>query len=322
MLPPLRCCVRFATQRSRGCPLCRRGRRGAVPQHPCLLLPVVRLAELCVGADSCAQPPSLSLPLTSIAESAPLLAAPACNRYGNPEHNGRWQHWDHEGAAQSAAMRPAPAGFALAPSLCSPPSVCLPRCTLPQVSCPLLHAVPPPATQCSPTGPPRSAPSTHRLAPASAPRQSCTAPSIPCKHGSPTPPASCEPGPLCLVPWLPVPVLRLRRPCGSYAAAQSRRQGVEESRHPCSALDAACRAGPYSSSDPALLRRHFRELRATGVGVAAVSWWGPGWRQNTTDTQVGAAPQRGCLLGAPQRQSGGGCAIARLHAWHTCCCCR
>lgn len=44
-------------------------------------------------------------------------------------------------------------------------------------------------------------------------------------------------------------------------------------------------AGPYSSSDPALLRRHFRELRATGVGVAAVSWWGPGWRQNTTDTQ-------------------------------------
>ncbi|KAL4430585.1 hypothetical protein ABPG77_005825 [Micractinium sp. CCAP 211/92] len=44
-------------------------------------------------------------------------------------------------------------------------------------------------------------------------------------------------------------------------------------------------AGPYSSSDPALLRRHFREMRAAGVGVAAVSWWGPSWRQNTTDTQ-------------------------------------
>ncbi|KAL4436928.1 hypothetical protein ABPG75_004067 [Micractinium tetrahymenae] len=44
-------------------------------------------------------------------------------------------------------------------------------------------------------------------------------------------------------------------------------------------------AGPYSSSDPQLLRRHFRELRAAGVGVAAVSWWGPQWRQNTTDTQ-------------------------------------
>lgn len=44
--------------------------------------------------------------------------------------------------------------------------------------------------------------------------------------------------------------------------------------------------GPYSSSDPQLLKQHFRELRAAGVGVAAISWWGPEWRQGTTDTQV------------------------------------
>ncbi|PSC70263.1 glyco endo-alpha-1,2-mannosidase [Micractinium conductrix] len=44
-------------------------------------------------------------------------------------------------------------------------------------------------------------------------------------------------------------------------------------------------AGPYSSADPATVRRHFRELRQAGVGVAALSWWGPQWRQGTTDTQ-------------------------------------
>lgn len=43
--------------------------------------------------------------------------------------------------------------------------------------------------------------------------------------------------------------------------------------------------GPYSSSDPALLRAHMRELRAAGVGGVIASWWGPQWRAGTTDTQ-------------------------------------
>lgn len=33
--------------------------------------------------------------------------------------------------------------------------------------------------------------------------------------------------------------------------------------------------GPYSSSDPAVLARHMRQLRAAGCGVLVASWWGP-----------------------------------------------
>jgi len=44
--------------------------------------------------------------------------------------------------------------------------------------------------------------------------------------------------------------------------------------------------GPYSSSSPALLRAHFTELAAeAGVGVVALSWWGPAWREGSADTQ-------------------------------------
>ena len=43
--------------------------------------------------------------------------------------------------------------------------------------------------------------------------------------------------------------------------------------------------GPYSSSDPATVRRQLLELKAAGVGVVAASWWGPSWRNGSTDSQ-------------------------------------
>lgn len=43
--------------------------------------------------------------------------------------------------------------------------------------------------------------------------------------------------------------------------------------------------GPYSSADQQLLVEQFQEMKAAGIGVAVVSWWGPAWRNGTHDTQ-------------------------------------
>lgn len=43
--------------------------------------------------------------------------------------------------------------------------------------------------------------------------------------------------------------------------------------------------GCYSSSNRSLLDEHMREMLGAGIGVAAVSWWGPYWREGTSDTQ-------------------------------------
>lgn len=43
--------------------------------------------------------------------------------------------------------------------------------------------------------------------------------------------------------------------------------------------------GPYSSRDPATIRRHFEDLKRAGIGVLAVSWWGQGHKAESTDNQ-------------------------------------
>ncbi|KAI8469156.1 MAG: hypothetical protein J3K34DRAFT_424530 [Monoraphidium minutum] len=43
--------------------------------------------------------------------------------------------------------------------------------------------------------------------------------------------------------------------------------------------------GPYSSRDPGVIHAHITELLDAGVNTIVVSWWGPAWRQGTTDTQ-------------------------------------
>ena len=50
--------------------------------------------------------------------------------------------------------------------------------------------------------------------------------------------------------------------------------------------------GCYSSRDPKVLRQHMAEMREAGIGVAVVSWWGPEWRDGTTDQQVRHASSR------------------------------
>lgn len=43
--------------------------------------------------------------------------------------------------------------------------------------------------------------------------------------------------------------------------------------------------GPYSSSDPAVIRAHLQEMHASNVSTLVISWWGPSWREGTHDTQ-------------------------------------
>jgi glycoprotein endo-alpha-1,2-mannosidase len=45
------------------------------------------------------------------------------------------------------------------------------------------------------------------------------------------------------------------------------------------------RRGPYSSKDLATLREQMEEMKASGIDVAAVSWWGRPDQPGTTDTQ-------------------------------------
>ncbi|KAI7837064.1 hypothetical protein COHA_009063 [Chlorella ohadii] len=60
--------------------------------------------------------------------------------------------------------------------------------------------------------------------------------------------------------------------------------------------------GPYSSADPEVLEDQFREMKRTGIGVAAVSWWGPVWRNGTHDTQGVSTDERlPTLLAAAER---------------------
>ncbi len=44
--------------------------------------------------------------------------------------------------------------------------------------------------------------------------------------------------------------------------------------------------GPYSSTDPSVLRAHMRELRTIGVDTVIVSWWGPGSVEDTRLAEV------------------------------------
>jgi glycoprotein endo-alpha-1,2-mannosidase len=43
--------------------------------------------------------------------------------------------------------------------------------------------------------------------------------------------------------------------------------------------------GTYSSRDPSTLSSHFREMRAAGISVAVVSWWGQKSRSESHDSQ-------------------------------------
>eukprot|EP00878_Enallax_costatus_P018118 GHUV01019063.1.p1 GENE.GHUV01019063.1~~GHUV01019063.1.p1 ORF type:complete len:407 (+),score=86.88 GHUV01019063.1:159-1379(+) len=43
--------------------------------------------------------------------------------------------------------------------------------------------------------------------------------------------------------------------------------------------------GPYSSSDPKVIRQHIQEMLDANITAMVVSWWGPEWRSGTHDTQ-------------------------------------
>ncbi|KAG2442442.1 hypothetical protein HXX76_002528 [Chlamydomonas incerta] len=44
--------------------------------------------------------------------------------------------------------------------------------------------------------------------------------------------------------------------------------------------------GPYSSTSQELIRQHLEEMAKYGIGILVASWWGPGWRQGSHDTQL------------------------------------
>ncbi|KAG2448209.1 hypothetical protein HYH02_006794 [Chlamydomonas schloesseri] len=44
--------------------------------------------------------------------------------------------------------------------------------------------------------------------------------------------------------------------------------------------------GPYSSTSQELIRQHLEEMTKYGIGILVASWWGPGWRQGSHDTQM------------------------------------
>ena len=55
--------------------------------------------------------------------------------------------------------------------------------------------------------------------------------------------------------------------------------------------------GPYSSRDPAVLAQQMSDLRATGIGAIAVSWWGQGsWDDQSLDALFTAATAAGIRI--------------------------
>jgi glycoprotein endo-alpha-1,2-mannosidase len=55
--------------------------------------------------------------------------------------------------------------------------------------------------------------------------------------------------------------------------------------------------GPYSSRDPAVLAAQMSELRSTGIGAIAVSWWGQGsWDDQSLDALFAAATAAGIRI--------------------------
>ncbi len=55
--------------------------------------------------------------------------------------------------------------------------------------------------------------------------------------------------------------------------------------------------GPYSSRDPAVLARQMSELRSTGIGAIAVSWWGQGsWDDQSLEALFTAAAAAGIRI--------------------------
>jgi glycoprotein endo-alpha-1,2-mannosidase len=65
------------------------------------------------------------------------------------------------------------------------------------------------------------------------------------------------------------------------------RQIIGQGHHPPELLHSPFypTRGPYSSQDPATIASHFHEMRAAGISVAVVSWWGQKSRLESTDSQ-------------------------------------
>lgn len=61
--------------------------------------------------------------------------------------------------------------------------------------------------------------------------------------------------------------------------------------------------GPYSSSDPATIRTHIREMVDANITGMVVSWWGPTWRAGSHDTQgVNTDQVLGLVLAEAEQQ--------------------
>lgn len=128
-------------------------------------------------------------------------------------------------------------------------------------------------------------------------------------------------------PVTPHPLLsRLTSGARSSAARCSHRQEEESSKHltigqhfsPPEELHSPFYPllGPYSSADAATLATHFRWLKGAGVGVVAVSWWGPTWRKGTHDTQNVTTDDRlPLLLQVAEAQGMSGVSLGAVCGW-------